>query len=194
MEANCRLFPGEIEWDTPGALLYKAQGEDDAVDRRDGESPFFFPRPGDRTTALERGSRRLTRMTHRTNGSKPHSWTTRTKSGASSPTRSAPASHRPRVERGRTSCWARTYSNQCPHREFRLLGQGTPPFSHHSSSDGPSGRSSSQRPARSSSAFGPMDRSPARRHSGDTTSFGNTDQDTFDIIKSLDFVPLLSPG
>jgi hypothetical protein len=39
-----------------------------------------------------------------------------------------------------------------------------------------------------------MDRSPARRHSGDTTSFGNTDQDTFDIIKSLDFVPLLSPG
>ena len=64
-----------------------------------------------------------------------HSKTTRTKSGASSPTRLERGLHQLLAVKEHPSCWARTYSNQCPPQEFRLLRQGTPPSTIRSYSD-----------------------------------------------------------
>ena len=65
---------------------------------------------------------------------KPRSRTTKTKSGASSPTKSAQASHRQPAASELRSCPARTYNNHCPRQELPLLGPGTP-STRHSSSD-----------------------------------------------------------
>ena len=32
LEADCRVFPGSVEWDAAGTVLYQAEGKDDAVD------------------------------------------------------------------------------------------------------------------------------------------------------------------